>query len=101
MRLAVAQGHGIGKSALVAWIILWALSTLPGTRGIVTANTEGQLRTKTWPELAKWHRLPRSRRLSVYNAPPPHSAPPRQGRTTRAGTLPSLLPHQPPMPRLL
>jgi hypothetical protein len=23
----------------------------------VTANTEGQLRTKTWPELMKWHRL--------------------------------------------
>ena len=27
------------------------------TRGVVTANTAGQLRTKTWPELAKWHRL--------------------------------------------
>ncbi|HEX9438766.1 MAG TPA: terminase, partial [Roseiflexaceae bacterium] len=44
VRLAVASGHGIGKSALVAWIILWALSTLSDTRGIVTANTEGQLR---------------------------------------------------------
>ena len=57
VRLAVASGHGIGKSALVSWIILWALSTLPDTRGVVTANTEGQLRTKTWPELAKWHAL--------------------------------------------
>ena len=28
VRMAVASGHGIGKSALVAWIILWALSTL-------------------------------------------------------------------------
>ena len=46
-RIAVASGHGIGKSALVSWIILWALSTVPDTRGIVTANTEGQLRTKT------------------------------------------------------
>ena len=54
VRMAVASGHGIGKSALVAWIILWAMSTLTDTRGIVTANTEGQLRTKTWPELAKW-----------------------------------------------
>jgi hypothetical protein len=27
------------------------------TRGVVTANTEGQLRTKTWAELAKWFRL--------------------------------------------
>jgi hypothetical protein len=57
VREAVASGHGIGKSALVAWIILWALSTMPDTRGVVTANTEGQLRTKTWPELTKWHAL--------------------------------------------
>src|SRR5262245_14225618 len=28
IRLAVASGHGIGKSALVSWIILWALSTV-------------------------------------------------------------------------
>jgi hypothetical protein len=27
------------------------------TRGVVTANTESQLRTKTWAELAKWYRL--------------------------------------------
>jgi len=54
---AVASGHGVGKSALVSWIILWAMSTMPDTRGVVTANTEAQLRTKTHPELAKWHRL--------------------------------------------
>ena len=55
--IAVASGHGPGKSALVAWIVLWALSTAVDTRGVVTANTAGQLKTKTWPELAKWHRL--------------------------------------------
>jgi hypothetical protein len=57
IRLATASGNGIGKSAIVSWIILWALSTFEDTRGIVTANTENQLRTKTWAELAKWHRL--------------------------------------------
>jgi hypothetical protein len=31
--------------------------TVPDTRGVVTANTESQLRTKTWAELAKWHQL--------------------------------------------
>lgn len=45
------------NSALVAWIILWAMSTMIDTKGVVTANTEAQLKTKTWPELAKWHRL--------------------------------------------
>lgn len=57
IQIAVSSGHGIGKSALVAWIILWAMSTCPDTKGVVTANTENQLRTKTWAELAKWHRL--------------------------------------------
>jgi hypothetical protein len=42
---------------LVAWIILWAISTETDTRGVVTANTETQLKTKTWAELAKWFRL--------------------------------------------
>ena len=53
-RMAVASGRGIGKSALVAWIILWMLSTRPGATVIVTANTEQQLRSRTWAELGKW-----------------------------------------------
>lgn len=44
---ATTSGHGIGKSALVAWIILWAQDTLEDTKGVVTANTENQLKTKT------------------------------------------------------
>lgn len=54
---ATASGHGIGKSALVSWLILWAMATREDTRGVVTANTEGQLRTKTWPEVSKWFGL--------------------------------------------
>ena len=53
-RLAVASGRGIGKSALVAWIIIWMLSTRLGSTIIVTANTEQQLRSRTWAELGKW-----------------------------------------------
>jgi hypothetical protein len=56
MQIAITSGHGPGKSALVAWLLLWAM-TRPDTRGVVTANTEVQLKTKTWSELAKWHRL--------------------------------------------
>lgn len=54
---AVSSGHGIGKSALVSWIIAWALSTCEDCKVVLTANTEPQLRTKTWPELSKWFRL--------------------------------------------
>lgn len=53
----VSSGHGIGKSATVSWMILWAISTFEDTRGVVTANTDAQLRTKTWAELAKWYEL--------------------------------------------
>jgi hypothetical protein len=54
---AVASGHGVGKSALVSWLVLWAMSTMEGTKCVVTATTEAQLRTKTWSELSKWHNM--------------------------------------------
>jgi hypothetical protein len=57
LQLAIASGHGPGKSALVSWITLWALSTEVDARGVVTANTEIQLRTKTFAEISKWYRL--------------------------------------------
>lgn len=57
IQLATVSGHGVGKSALVSWIILWAISTFRDTVGVVTANTETQLKTKTWVQLGKWHRL--------------------------------------------
>jgi hypothetical protein len=88
VRMAVASGHGIGKSALVAWIILWALSTLSDTRGIVTANTEGQLRTKTWPELAKWHALSVNKDWFTYTATSLHySAMPGRDKTWRVDAI--------------
>lgn len=57
VQIAVSSGHGIGKSALVSWLTIWALATKPNTKGIITANTEHQLKSKTWAELSKWHRL--------------------------------------------
>lgn len=51
---ATAGGHGNGKSALISILILHALTTMPLSRGQVTANKEDQVRTKTWPELRKW-----------------------------------------------
>ena len=46
VKLALASGHGIGKSAACSWIVLWAISTFPGTRGIVTASSEAMLRVR-------------------------------------------------------
>lgn len=55
--MSVASGHGIGKSALVSWIIKWIMDTRPHAKGTVTSNTSDQLKTKTWAELAKWHNM--------------------------------------------
>jgi hypothetical protein len=57
LRLAVASGHGIGKSAEIGMVINWAMSTCRDCRVVATANTETQLRTKTWPEVSKWARM--------------------------------------------
>jgi len=57
IQLATASGHGVGKSALVAMIIKWACDTRPDCIGVVTANTETQLKTKTWVELGRWHNM--------------------------------------------
>jgi hypothetical protein len=55
VQIATASGNGIGKSALLSWIILWGITTFADTIGVITAGTEGQLRTRLWSELAKWH----------------------------------------------
>lgn len=57
IREATASGHGIGKSTEVAFIAHWALMTKADTRGVITANTDTQLRTKTWPEIGKWYSM--------------------------------------------
>lgn len=57
IQFSTASGHGIGKTTLSAWIIKFIMDTRPFCRGTVTAGTDTQLRTKTWAELGKWHRL--------------------------------------------
>jgi hypothetical protein len=54
LREAVASGRGIGKSALVSWLVIWMLTTRIGSTTIVSANSESQLRKVTWAEITKW-----------------------------------------------
>jgi hypothetical protein len=85
---AVASGHGVGKSSLVAWLVLWAMSTSTDTRGVVTANTENQLKTKTWVELAKWYRLFIARSLFRLEATALFSVDEKRSRTWRTDMIP-------------
>jgi hypothetical protein len=57
IRIAVSSGHGIGKSTIVAWLVDWIMSTRPGARGTITANTATQLDTKTWAAIQHWSKL--------------------------------------------
>ncbi len=88
VREAIASGHGPGKSALVAWIILWAMSTFEDTRGIVTASTDTQLRTKTWPEVTKWHRLAINEWMFSVTATAIYSVEKGRDRTWRIDAIP-------------
>jgi phage terminase large subunit len=54
-RLAVKSGHGVGKTTMLAWIILWWLTTRSnGVKVAVTANTAHQLSDVLWSELGRW-----------------------------------------------
>ena len=65
---STSSGHGIGKSVLVAWLTKFILDTRPFSRGIITANTAEQLRTKTWAEVGKWHKLSLTRDWFNYSS---------------------------------
>jgi len=53
-RAAWSSGRGPGKSAALGMLAHWFTSTRIGAPVIVTANTEGQMRSKTFPEFAVW-----------------------------------------------
>ena len=88
IQLARTSGHGIGKSACVSWIILWGIATYEDTKGVVTANTENQLKTKTWAELAKWYRLFIGKSLFKLTATALFSVDPEHEKTWRIDMVP-------------
>jgi len=55
--LSVSSGRGIGKSAWLSMVDMWAMSCWIGATTIVTANTEKQLVSRTMAELGKWHTM--------------------------------------------
>lgn len=53
---SVRSGHGIGKSAVEAWAVIWFLSTRPFPKIPCTAPTQHQLFDILWAEVSKWLR---------------------------------------------
>ncbi len=56
-RLAIRSGHGVGKTALAAWCMVWFANTRAPFKIAVTAPSAPQLFDALWPELVKWFRL--------------------------------------------
>jgi hypothetical protein len=53
IQIAICSGNGVGKSTLMAWLILWTLTTFEESLGVATAGSESQLRVRLWGELAR------------------------------------------------
>lgn len=53
-REAVSSGRGPGKTAFFGMAAHWHAGTHIGSTTIISANTETQLRTRTFPEFAIW-----------------------------------------------
>lgn len=88
LKIAVASGHGIGKSATIAMLCHWALATCVDTKIVVTANTKKQLTTKTWPELHKWTNLSLLRDWFSVKAESVHAADLLHAKSWRADAVP-------------
>ena len=86
--LAIASGHGIGKSAEISMVINWAMSTCPDCMVVVTANTEGQLRSKTWPEVCRWFRRAHNAHWFKPTATAIYATAEGHDRTWRADAIP-------------
>lgn len=52
--ISVRSGHGIGKSAVTSWLILWFLFCFFMSQVPVTAPTAGQMHDVLWKELSIW-----------------------------------------------
>ena len=55
-KISVRSGHGVGKSTIESWAILWFLVTRPFPKILCTAPTAHQLHDILWAEASKWLR---------------------------------------------
>lgn len=53
---SVRSGHGVGKSTVEAWAVIWFICTRPFPKIPCTAPTQHQLFDILWAEVSKWLR---------------------------------------------
>lgn len=88
LMIAVSSGHGIGKSAGISMLLNWGMSTCEDCKAVITANTDNQLRTKTWPEVIKWANLSITKDWFSTPATAMYSNDPGHDKRWRADAIP-------------
>jgi hypothetical protein len=88
IKIAIASGHGIGKSAALSWLARWAITTFPGARGLVTASNEPMLMTRFRAELRIWFRRFKAREFFEMGATSLTSRDPEHAQTWRLDMVP-------------
>lgn len=53
-QIAVKAGRGVGKTALLSWLIIWWQCMFAKARVVCTAPSFPQLQSVLWPEVSKW-----------------------------------------------
>lgn len=73
-RVAIRSGKGVGKTAMLAWLILWFLATRYEAKVVCTATSGHQLYDVLWAECGVWIRRirPELRALLVFDVGKDH-----------------------------
>lgn len=64
-RLAVRGPHGLGKTAIASWVVLWGMAVFDEVKIPCTASVWRQLRDYLFPEIKKWARRGRWTLLGI------------------------------------
>ena len=56
-RISISSGHGIGKSTVMAWLLIWYLFCFKESQVGATAPTTEQMHDVLWKEVNKWLKL--------------------------------------------
>lgn len=58
-RVSIRAGHGVGKTAYTAFLIIWHIVCHFPQKTIISSPSEGQLKNAIFPEIKKWmYKLP-------------------------------------------
>ena len=67
LKISIRSGHGVGKSALLAWILIWFLCTRYPAKIAATAPSAHQLNDILWSEVNMWIRRKKTELASQFD----------------------------------